>query len=71
MKRLSSLVLSGLLVQVWLRGKRKKRWSEDRVSLLMWWLVVGGIFKGKGKVTKVGSGSRGDGVVWDGEGDWC
>ncbi len=31
---------------------------------------VCGVVEGKGKVTEVGSGPRGDGVVWDGEGDW-
>ncbi len=34
-------------------------------------MLVGGVVEGKGKVTKVGNGPGGDGVIWDGEGDWC
>ncbi len=32
---------------------------------------VGGVIKGYGKVAKVGGGSIGNGVIGDGEGDWC
>ncbi len=31
---------------------------------------VCGVVEGEGEVTEVGSGPRGDGVIWDGEGDW-
>ncbi len=32
---------------------------------------VGSVVKGNGEMTKVGGGPRGDGVIEDGEGNWC